>query len=357
LIGRKWRSHPLGFSMLPFCQGLCGSQNQAIVLLVAQSYTRTASLASQSIVGLGGISTYNGGMIRNVDTALLRAFVAAAERGGVTAAAGTLNLTQGAVSQQISRLEKLLNVRLFTRDHRGVRIAPDGERLLPRARKIVQLNDELWTQMTVGPRRERIRFGVPPDLLSEALPGFLKSLAATLPDVELTLLSVTSAEIEDALHNGRIDLALVQQRADNLSGHVLLVAPLCWVGASNGSAWQRDPIPVSTVHRTCRFREIMLSALDTHGRPWRAIFDNDGYGSMIAALRADVAISVLQASLVPAGMEIIKDHDLPDLPDFAISLHYAAHPSGALMEVVALLTSALLDRERARGNHTVQPEL
>lgn len=287
-------------------------------------------------------------MARNVDTALLRAFIAAAERGGLTAAARRLNLTQGAVSQQISRLEKFLNVRLFTRDHRGVRIAPDGERLLPRARKIVQLNDELWTEMTAGQRPERIRFGVPPDLLSEALPCFLKSLADTLPNVELTLLSVTSIEIEDALHNDRIDLALVQQRADDSSGHILFVDPLCWVGASNGSAWQRDPIPVSTVHRSCRFREVMLSALDTYGRSWRPIFDNDGYESMIAALRADVAISALQASVVPAGMEIIKDHDLPDLPDFAISLHYAAHPSETLMEVVDLLTCTLSNRDRDR---------
>jgi DNA-binding transcriptional LysR family regulator len=291
-------------------------------------------------------------MARNVDTALLRAFVTAAERGGVTAAARTLNLTQGAVSQQISRLEKFLNVRLFTRDHRGVRIAPDGERLLPRARELVQLNDQLWTEVTARQRRERerIRFGVPPDILSEALPYFLKSLADTLPNVELTLLSVTSAEIEDALHNGRIDLALVQQRADDSSGHVLLVDPLCWVGASNGNAWQRDPIPVSTVHRSCRFREVMLSALDTYGRSWRPIFDNDGYESMIAALRADVAISALQASLVPSGMEVIEHDDLPDLPDFAISLHYGAHPSGTLMEVADLLTCALSNREHARSD-------
>ena len=36
--------------------------------------------------------------MRNIDTALLRAFVAVAETGGMTAAAGVLNLTQAAVN-------------------------------------------------------------------------------------------------------------------------------------------------------------------------------------------------------------------------------------------------------------------
>ena len=41
----------------------------------------------------------------NIDTSLLRAFVAVAETGGVTSAARLVNLTQAAVSQQVKRLE------------------------------------------------------------------------------------------------------------------------------------------------------------------------------------------------------------------------------------------------------------
>jgi DNA-binding transcriptional LysR family regulator len=45
-------------------------------------------------------------MARNIDTSLLRAFVAVAETAGMTAAANLLNVTQAAVSQQIKRLEE-----------------------------------------------------------------------------------------------------------------------------------------------------------------------------------------------------------------------------------------------------------
>ncbi len=44
-------------------------------------------------------------MIRNLDLVALRSFVAVSDAGGVTRAAGFLNLTQSAVSMQIKRLE------------------------------------------------------------------------------------------------------------------------------------------------------------------------------------------------------------------------------------------------------------
>ena len=48
-----------------------------------------------------------GSAVRNLDTSLLRAFVAVAETAGMTAAANVLHLTQAAVSQQIKRLEEV----------------------------------------------------------------------------------------------------------------------------------------------------------------------------------------------------------------------------------------------------------
>ncbi|MEL7026401.1 MAG: LysR family transcriptional regulator, partial [Pseudomonadota bacterium] len=57
-------------------------------------------------------------MPRNLDTTALRSFVAVADTGGVTRAAGVLNLTQSAVSMQLKRLEEFLGV-----GHRPIRSA------------------------------------------------------------------------------------------------------------------------------------------------------------------------------------------------------------------------------------------
>lgn len=57
-------------------------------------------------------------MRKDLNVSLLRAFLAVVDSGGVTAAASALNLSQAAASQQIRRLEELLDCRLFERQGR-----------------------------------------------------------------------------------------------------------------------------------------------------------------------------------------------------------------------------------------------
>src|SRR4028118_150133 len=87
-------------------------------------------------------------MPRNLDLTALRSFVTVADAGGVTRAAGLLNLTQSAVSMQLKRLEESLGLRLLDRSGRGVSLAPAGERLLGYARRMVALNDEAWARLS-----------------------------------------------------------------------------------------------------------------------------------------------------------------------------------------------------------------
>ncbi|MCO7514960.1 LysR substrate-binding domain-containing protein [Pseudomonas guariconensis] len=61
---------------------------------------------------------------------LLRAFESAARHQSFTAAAVELGTTQPAVSQQIKRLEALLEVRLFDRVYRGINLTEGGAVLL-----------------------------------------------------------------------------------------------------------------------------------------------------------------------------------------------------------------------------------
>ncbi|AWM85358.1 LysR substrate-binding domain-containing protein [Microvirga sp. 17 mud 1-3] len=59
----------------------------------------------------------------------LRAFEAAARLGSFSAAAASLNITHGAVSRQVAKLEHWLGQRLFDRQARGVVLTPHGQRL------------------------------------------------------------------------------------------------------------------------------------------------------------------------------------------------------------------------------------
>src|SRR5215204_2091073 len=145
-------------------------------------------------------------MPHNLDVSLLRAFVAVADAGGMTAASRILNLTQAAVSQQIKRLEDTLGETLITRERRGMKLTNAGERLFGRAKRLLALNDEIWTEMTTPIYEGEVRLGIPSDIVNVYLPTFLKRFAQTYPKVHVTLNCTSSAELLDLLHSGRIDL-------------------------------------------------------------------------------------------------------------------------------------------------------
>ncbi|MEC4594651.1 LysR family transcriptional regulator [Nitrospirillum amazonense] len=79
----------------------------------------------------------------------LRAFEAAARTGSFSAAAESLNVTHGAVSRQIAKLEQWLGLRLFHRQARGVVVTPDGQRLFQRTSEAFALiadTSNRWTE-------------------------------------------------------------------------------------------------------------------------------------------------------------------------------------------------------------------
>ena len=103
----------------------------------------------------------------------------------MTAAATCLHLTQGAVSQQVRRLEDILDLTLFERDRRGLSLTASGERLFARARQLLALNDEIWAEMKGEAQSGQVRLGVPFDLVGRAISPILKNYNAAFPQVEL----------------------------------------------------------------------------------------------------------------------------------------------------------------------------
>lgn len=79
----------------------------------------------------------------------LHAFEVAARTGSFSAAAERLNLTHGAVSRQIARLEGWLGFKVFDRGARGVALTVEGTRLFHRASEAFALiadNTDRWTE-------------------------------------------------------------------------------------------------------------------------------------------------------------------------------------------------------------------
>jgi DNA-binding transcriptional LysR family regulator len=74
---------------------------------------------------------------------LLRAFLAVAEELHFTRAAARLYLAQQALSRDVRRLERELGAQLFVRSTRSVALTPEGELLVPLARRVLDAQDAL----------------------------------------------------------------------------------------------------------------------------------------------------------------------------------------------------------------------
>ncbi len=275
-------------------------------------------------------------MIRTLDTGLVRTFVAVVEKASMTAAANALHVTQGAVSQQVKRLEEALGCSLFERDRRGLRLTPPGERLFGQARKLLALHDEIWADMTMAAVEGQVRLGVPPDLVGSYLAPVLKAYAEAFPRVELSLMCAPSPELVEALAMGQVDLAVVEEPAGPSAGECLGIERLVWVGAKAGAAHLKRPLPVSMVADTCAFRPAVLAALSGHGVKWRTFFENGSMEAALATVRADLAVSTWLSSAVPRDLVILPSSlGLPELPAFAVNLHLPRHTAKAAVTNLA----------------------
>ncbi|MFE9423461.1 LysR family transcriptional regulator [Kitasatospora sp. NPDC006697] len=128
-----------------------------------------------------------------MDTRYLRAFVAVAEQGGISAAAHWLGYAQSSVSAQLKRLEAELGTAVLVRAGTGAVLTEAGQRLLPFAREALTL-DERMRRAALG-ERVRLRIGAQESLAHVWVPDVLAALeyGAAGPG--------TSAEVELSVGN------------------------------------------------------------------------------------------------------------------------------------------------------------
>ena len=280
-------------------------------------------------------------MYRNFDLQLIRTFCTVAQHGSMTVAANILAQTQGAVSQQVKRLEETLDCLLFVRDRRALRLTAAGERLHTHGRRLLALNDEIWADMAQPVAAGKVRVGVPYDLVGTCVAPLLRSFGDQFPLVEIVLVCAASPDLLTTLANGEIDLAIVEEAVGPSAGASLSVERLVWVGAKDGRAHLRQPLPVSIVADTCAFRPALLEALARDGRDWRVVFENGNLEATTATVRADLTVSAWLAGTVPSDLHILAPADgLPELPLFAINLHV---PSHVVSPVVSAFTEHMRD--------------
>ncbi|MEV0382060.1 LysR family transcriptional regulator [Nonomuraea sp. NPDC050643] len=243
----------------------------------------------------------------DVDTRLLRYFVAVAEEGSLTRAAQRLFVSQPALTKQIKQLEARLGLRLFTRSRAGMALTPPGQALAERAPGVLAAWDRSVRETRhVADREARVlRVGFIASAANEATQHIVAAFARLRPGWRADMRQAAWSNPAAGLTDGEVDVALLRlpfPGQDALRVEVLLTEPR-WIALSSAHPYAtRDVIPfrdlwdepfVAAPPETGRWRDYWLAVDDREGHPVRvgAVTDQpddwlsaiaNGYGVALA---------------------------------------------------------------------------
>ncbi|CAN0619771.1 HTH-type transcriptional regulator BenM [Burkholderia multivorans] len=148
----------------------------------------------------------------------LRYFVAVAEERNFTRAAQRLHIAQPPLSRQIQQLEQVLDVQLFERNSRPLKLTDTGRFLYSHAVQLLAQSIELESMTRrVGKIERSLSVGFVGSTLYGLLPKIIRRFRQENGAVELTLHEMTTMDQIKALKEGRIDVGFGRIRLEDPS--------------------------------------------------------------------------------------------------------------------------------------------
>lgn len=271
----------------------------------------------------------------DLDTGLLRAFVAVADERHFGRAATHLVVSQQAVSKRIARLESAVGAALLERSSRGVALTELGERLLPQARSILEDLDTALAALR--PPRRPVRI----DVLDEhlAMLRFVReavAAGAAGPDVPVEVtMREDHLDAVAALRSGRCEIALGRAGAvalpwpQDIETRTALLEPICLLVGESHPWARRAAVPMAELvgvpvwfpmtGSPVEWREL----LDELGEEFGLTFDyagsTMGFEHFVAQARSGGAVTLYGAAMEPPGPGVRVVPIVDPVPVFAWS--------------------------------------
>lgn len=237
----------------------------------------------------------------------LRYFVAVADEGNISRAAGKIFLTQPALSRQIQALEAEIGRPLLERQAHTIRLTPAGEVLASEGRALLAVTETLVARVRAA-GGIRLRVGYAPSLAAGLLPVALAAFTRRHPGAQVELADLATAEMLAGLREKSLDLAILARRDGEWPG-------LRWVPLLR-SPWR---LAVPARHPLAGRRQVPPSALadetlvgfDRRGYPeyWQRVNawlrkhqlrprragEYDGGDSLLSAVAAGLGVALVTA--------------------------------------------------------------
>jgi DNA-binding transcriptional LysR family regulator len=259
----------------------------------------------------------------SIDTVTLQCFLAVADTASFTKAAERVCRTQSAISQQIAKLENLIEKPLINRG-RELSLTTDGEIVLGYARRIFELHRELLDRFKEPDLQGEVKFGLPEDFATVVLSDILVDFSRLHPRVILNVECDLTFNLIEQFQQGKFDIILVKMShpASLENGINVWSKPVEWIG--NPSLLpifnKNSVIPLVLSPQPCVYRENAIESLEKAGLKWRLAYSSPSYAGKMAAVKAGMGLTVMQRTMIPDYLDRIENLCLPILNDIHISL-------------------------------------
>jgi len=284
----------------------------------------------------------------------LRVFHAVAEAGSFTHAGDTLNLSQSAVSRQISALEEALQVPLFHRHARGLILTEQGEALNRTVREVfakLAMTEALLTESKEKPAgrlKVTTTVGFGSSWLAPRLQGFLESY----PDITMSLL-LDDNDLDLAMREADVAIRMhPPKQPDLVQRHLLAIH---WVVCAAPEYLKKHGVPQRPedldAHKLILFGDYHPPVQDINwladaGRrpnnPRRALLEVNSTQAMVLAIRSGLGIGALPDYLIMENQDLVVL--LPELKAPKVDVYFVYPEELRNSKRVAVFRDFLLTR-------------
>lgn len=179
-----------------------------------------------------------------------RAFLAVARAGNVKRAAGSLHLSQPAVTARIHALELELGAALFRRTSRGMEVTAAGRALMPhieRALESMQRGADVVRDIQRGTVGE-LTIGAEFAIAEYVLPRLIRSFTTEFPQVRVSIRTGHTENVIDRVARGDVSIGITRELRDHrVSTRRLYDDELTLVAAPDHPLCRAEPISVQAL--------------------------------------------------------------------------------------------------------------
>ena len=232
----------------------------------------------------------------------MKSFVIAARFRSISKAANELGLGQPTVTTHIKKLEKELNMVLFDRVTRPIRLTLSGQTIFDLSQPLLDGLDSLAVRTSEAEERGPVTIASTPDIIPHTLLRVVKVFNSLYPNVYLRIQSATRTEVIGMVRTGEVDAGIIQHpdRGEDLhfeplflyervliapKGHELLSAPM----TSLDSIVQ---YPLILMARGTYTRHILEEQLQKKGLHYEVIMELDSMDMIKKFVTIGMGVSV-----------------------------------------------------------------